>query len=71
MKSLMSAWAPGTTGAAAVSLGRSFIGMESDPDYFRVAADRIIPLIAALAGVLFVRVLSIIPNGTEHGAHFT
>lgn len=35
----------GTTGAAAISLGRSFIGMESDPEYFRIASERITPLI--------------------------
>lgn len=31
----------GTTGAAAVTLGRNFIGIESDPDYFKIASDRI------------------------------
>ena len=31
----------GTTGAAAIALGRSFIGMESDPEYFRIASQRI------------------------------
>ena len=31
----------GTTGVACVNTGRRFIGMERDPDYFRIAADRI------------------------------
>lgn len=31
----------GTTGAAAVSLNRSFIGMEMDPNYFEIAKNRI------------------------------
>lgn len=31
----------GTTGVAAKRLGRSFIGIEKDPEYFRVASDRI------------------------------
>lgn len=31
----------GTTGAAALSLHRSFIGIELDPDYFKIAQDRI------------------------------
>jgi DNA modification methylase len=31
----------GTTGVAAVQMGRSFIGIERDPDYFRVACKRI------------------------------
>jgi DNA modification methylase len=31
----------GTTGAAAVSLGRQFVGIESDPQYFAVACKRI------------------------------
>jgi DNA modification methylase len=31
----------GTTGAAAVQLGRSFIGVELDPDYFAIAQARI------------------------------
>jgi DNA modification methylase len=31
----------GTTGVAAVNLGRSFIGIEQDPDYFAIAEKRI------------------------------
>ena len=31
----------GTTGVACVSTGRGFIGMERDPDYFKVAKERI------------------------------
>jgi DNA modification methylase len=31
----------GTTGAAAIKLGRRFIGIEKDPAYFAVARDRI------------------------------
>lgn len=31
----------GTTGVAAVSLGRAFVGMELDPTYFQIAQDRI------------------------------
>ena len=31
----------GTTGIAAVSAGRSFIGIEKDADYFRIANERI------------------------------
>ena len=31
----------GTTGVAAKSLGRGFIGIELDPDYFRIAQERI------------------------------
>ena len=31
----------GTTGVAAVKLGRKFIGVELDPDYFKIAAQRI------------------------------
>jgi len=31
----------GTTGVAAIQTGRSFIGMEMDPGYFTIAADRI------------------------------
>ncbi len=31
----------GTTGAAAKLLKRGFIGIELDPNYFRVAQDRI------------------------------
>jgi DNA modification methylase len=31
----------GTTGVAAKNLGRSFIGIELDPDYFQIAKDRI------------------------------
>lgn len=31
----------GTTGVAAVQSGRRFIGIERDPDYFRIASDRI------------------------------
>jgi len=31
----------GTTGVACVNTGRSFIGIERDPDYFRIASDRI------------------------------
>ena len=31
----------GTTGKMAVSLGRSFIGFELDPDYFAIAQKRI------------------------------
>lgn len=36
----------GTTGAAAITLDRSFIGMELDAEYFRVASERINSLIA-------------------------
>ena len=32
----------GTTGVAAVRLGRSFYGVEIDPDYFEIAKQRII-----------------------------
>lgn len=32
----------GSTGVACVNTGRSFIGMELDPDYFKIAQDRII-----------------------------
>lgn len=31
----------GTTGVAAVNLGRAFIGIELDPGYFEIAVDRI------------------------------
>jgi site-specific DNA-methyltransferase (adenine-specific) len=31
----------GSTGVAAVKLGRKFIGMESDTEYFKIAQDRI------------------------------
>lgn len=31
----------GTTGVACKNTGRSFIGIESDPEYFRIASDRI------------------------------
>jgi DNA modification methylase len=31
----------GTTGVACVQLGRSFIGIELDPDYFAIAEARI------------------------------
>ena len=31
----------GTTGVACVNLGRSFIGIELDIDYFKIASDRI------------------------------
>ena len=31
----------GTTGVACVNLGREFIGIERDPDYFRIASERI------------------------------
>jgi len=31
----------GTTGVACVNLGRSFIGIEQDPDYFDICVDRI------------------------------
>jgi DNA modification methylase len=30
----------GTTGVAAVSLGRQFIGIEMDPEYCRIAEER-------------------------------
>lgn len=35
----------GSTGVAAYNTGRSFIGMEKDPDYFKMAHDRIYGLI--------------------------
>lgn len=39
----------GSTGVAAVNLGRKFIGMETDPEYFKIAQDRISnPLISAM-----------------------
>jgi DNA modification methylase len=31
----------GTTGVACVNLGRKFIGIELDPDYFEIACKRI------------------------------
>ncbi|MHB8552499.1 MAG: DNA-methyltransferase [Thermoplasmataceae archaeon] len=31
----------GTTGVACVQMGRNFIGYELDPDYFKIAEDRI------------------------------
>jgi DNA modification methylase len=31
----------GTTGVACSNTGRRFIGMERDPDYFKIASDRI------------------------------
>jgi len=31
----------GTTGVAAVQMGRKFIGIELDPDYFKIACKRI------------------------------
>ena len=31
----------GTTGVAALSMGRKFVGIEKDPDYFKIACDRI------------------------------
>ena len=31
----------GTTGVACKNLGRKFIGIELDPDYFKIAEDRI------------------------------
>ena len=31
----------GTTGVACIKMGRKFIGIELDPDYFRIACDRI------------------------------
>jgi site-specific DNA-methyltransferase (adenine-specific) len=31
----------GTTGVACANTGRRFIGMERDPDYFKIASDRI------------------------------
>lgn len=31
----------GTTGVAAMNTGRDFIGIENDPDYFKIAKDRI------------------------------
>jgi len=31
----------GTTGVACVNLGRSFIGIEMDENYFNIASDRI------------------------------
>ena len=31
----------GTTGVAARNTGRNFIGIERDPDYFKIASDRI------------------------------
>ena len=31
----------GTTGVACANLGRQFIGIEKDPDYFQIASDRI------------------------------
>lgn len=39
----------GSTGVAAANLGRKFIGMETDPEYFKIAQDRISnPLISAM-----------------------
>lgn len=39
----------GSTGVAAINLGRKFIGMESDPEYFKIAQNRITnPLISAM-----------------------
>jgi site-specific DNA-methyltransferase (adenine-specific) len=37
----------GTTGVACMNLGRKFIGIEKDPDYFKVAYDRIHGVIEA------------------------
>lgn len=31
----------GTTGVAAIQTGRNFIGIEKDPDYYKMAVDRI------------------------------
>jgi DNA modification methylase len=31
----------GTTGVACAKLGRKFIGIELDPDYFEIACDRV------------------------------
>jgi DNA modification methylase len=31
----------GTTGVACAKLGRKFIGIELDPDYFQIACDRV------------------------------
>jgi DNA modification methylase len=43
----------GTTGAAALKLGRSFIGVERDPDYFEVAVRRLREANGDDAGPLF------------------
>lgn len=43
----------GTTGAAALQLGRSFIGIERDPDYFEVACRRVRAANGDDAGPLF------------------
>ena len=32
----------GTTGVAAMNTGRKFIGIERDPEYFRIAHERIL-----------------------------
>jgi DNA modification methylase len=32
----------GTTGVAALNLGRRFIGIEKDPKYYKIAKDRIL-----------------------------
>jgi site-specific DNA-methyltransferase (adenine-specific) len=37
----------GTTGVACAITGRRFIGMERDPDYFKIASDRILAEISA------------------------
>jgi DNA modification methylase len=36
----------GTTGVAAIQLGRKFIGIEKDPKYFQIAVDRITQAVA-------------------------
>jgi site-specific DNA-methyltransferase (adenine-specific)/modification methylase len=43
----------GTTGVAAIQAGRSFIGIERDPDYFAIAVRRIREANGDDAGPLF------------------
>ena len=45
----------GTTGVAAVNTGRSFIGIERDEDYFKIASARIASARSALDGTLHLQ----------------